>query len=64
MQEIVYCNECGNIEKQKSGDGYRYYCSKMKKFFPIRYTEKDIEKNFCINGKLPRKEHSTRNWDK
>lgn len=64
MQEVVYCNECENIKKQKSGDGYRYYCSKMGRYFPIRSTENDIGMNFCINGKLPRKEHNINNWDK
>lgn len=60
---IVYCNECGNLEKRKSGSGYRYYCSKEDKYFPINYTEKDIEENYCVNGKAPRKEYNTRCGD-
>lgn len=58
--DVIHCNECEHLHKRKAGSGYRYYCSKEDKWFPINYSDEDISSDYCIDGKLPRKEHNTR----
>ena len=57
---IIYCSECCEMEKVKSGSGFRFHCKKQDKYLPINTTDKDIETMYCVDGKLPRKEHNTR----
>lgn len=58
--EVTYCNQCEFLHKRKAGSGHRYYCEKQDKWFPINYQEKDLKDDYCIDGKLPRKEHNSR----
>lgn len=65
--EIIYCNKCLHLQKKKAGTGDRFYCEKHDRWFPINFTQEDVSAEYCVEGKLPRREHNTRcgnnTWD-